>query len=59
MSTSTSGKVNASLVAEIGLFLKEKKSYWLAPIIFTLLLLSALVFFLEGSVLAPMIYTVF
>jgi hypothetical protein len=41
------------------MFLTERKSYWLAPVIFVLLLLSALAFFLEGSVLAPAIYSVF
>jgi Family of unknown function (DUF5989) len=48
-----------SLVAEFAMYLKESKSYWLAPIIFVLLALSALAFFLEGSVLAPAIYSVF
>jgi hypothetical protein len=59
MSTSTSGHVYYSLVAEFVTFLKERKSYWLAPVIFVLLLLSALAFFLEGSVLAPAIYSIF
>lgn len=45
--------------AEFTIYLKEKKSYWLAPIIFVLMALSALAFFLEGSVLAPAIYSVF
>ena len=44
-----------SLVSEFSMYLKEKKSYWLAPVIFVLLALSALAFFLEGSVLAPAI----
>jgi hypothetical protein len=48
-----------SLGAEFVMFLKERKSYWLAPVIFVLLLLSALAFFLEGNVLAPAIYSVF
>ena len=48
-----------SLVAEFAMYLKEMKSYWLAPLIFVLLALSALAFFLEGSVLAPAIYSVF
>jgi hypothetical protein len=59
MSTSTSMKDYYSLVAEFVTFLKESKSYWLAPVIFVLLLLSALAFFLEGSVLAPAIYSIF
>ena len=49
----------SGLVAEFTIYLKEKKSYWLAPIIFVLMALSALAFFLEGSVLAPAIYSVF
>jgi hypothetical protein len=59
MSTSTSVKDYYSLVAEFVMHLKENKSYWLAPVIFVLLLLSALAFFLEGSVLAPAIYSIF
>jgi Family of unknown function (DUF5989) len=59
MSTSTSTKDYPSLVAEFVMYLKERKSYWLAPVIFVLLLLSALAFFLEGSVLAPAIYSIF
>ena len=59
MSTSTRVNDYYSLVAEFSMYLKEKKSYWLAPVIFVLLLLSALAFFLEGSVLAPAIYSVF
>ncbi len=48
-----------SLVSEYSLYLRETKSYWLAPVVFVLLALSALAFFLEGSVLAPAIYSVF
>ena len=59
MNTTTRGKDYFTLIAEFGLFLKEKQSYWLAPLIFVLLLLSALAFFLEGSVLAPAIYSIF
>ena len=57
--TSTRVKDYYNLVAEFMVFLRERKSYWLAPVIFVLLLLSALAFFLEGSVLAPAIYSVF
>ena len=59
MRTSTRVNDYYSLGAEFVMFLKERKSYWLAPVIFVLLLLSALAFFLEGSVLAPAIYSVF
>jgi hypothetical protein len=59
MSTSERAKDYSSLVAEFVMYLKASKSYWLAPLIFVLLLLSALAFFLEGSVLAPAIYSIF
>jgi hypothetical protein len=49
----------SSLIKEFVTYLSEKKSFWLAPLIFVLLLLSALAFFLEGSVLAPAIYAIF
>jgi hypothetical protein len=59
MSSSANAKDCYSLVAEFVMYLKASKSYWLAPLIFVLLLLSALAFFLEGSVLAPAIYSIF
>ena len=40
-------------------FLKLRKKYWLAPLIITILLLGALIIFTQGSVFAPLIYTVF
>ena len=59
MSTATKVKDYYNLVEEFVLYLREMKSYWLAPLIFVLLALSALTFFLEGSVLAPAIYSIF
>lgn len=59
MSTATRVKDYYSLIEEFVLYLREMKSYWLAPLIFVLLALSALTFFLEGSVLAPAIYSIF
>ena len=49
----------STVIEEFAMYLKENKSYWLAPVIFVLLLLSSLAFFLEGSVLAPAIYSIF
>jgi len=48
-----------NLIEEFSIYLKENKAYWVAPVIFVLLLLSSLAFFLEGSVLAPAIYSIF
>ena len=47
------------LVLEFTEYLKERKTYWLAPVIFTLLMIGTLGFFLEGSALAPAIYSIF
>ncbi|MEX5219297.1 MAG: DUF5989 family protein [Nitrospiraceae bacterium] len=59
ITTTTRAKEYYSLGIELATYLQEKKSYWLAPVIFILLALSALTFFLEGSVLAPAIYSIF
>lgn len=40
-------------------FMNERKKYWLAPLIITLVLFGALIVFTQGSVLAPFIYTLF
>lgn len=40
-------------------FLNERKKYWLAPLIITLVLLGALIIFTQGSAIAPFIYTLF
>ena len=40
-------------------FLKERKKWWLLPIIFVLLAVGALIFLSGGSAVAPFIYTVF
>jgi hypothetical protein len=59
MSSVTRSDGYFNLIKEFVAYLSEKKSFWLAPLIFVLLLLSALAFFLEGSVLAPAIYAIF
>lgn len=40
-------------------FMRERKKFWLAPIILVMILLGALIVFTQGSVLAPFIYTIF
>tara|TARA_Y100000590_G_scaffold415495_1_gene513301 strand:- start:386 stop:535 length:150 start_codon:yes stop_codon:yes gene_type:complete len=40
-------------------FLKERKKYWLFPIIIVLFLFGALIVLGEGSAIAPFIYTIF
>jgi len=40
-------------------FMKERKKFWLAPIILILMLLGSLIVFTQGSAMAPFIYTLF
>ena len=50
---------NLEFLNDLWLFMKERKKYWLAPIIILLLLLGLLVVFASGSPIAPFIYTLF
>ena len=47
------------LLKDIWDYLRVRKKYWLAPLIFTILLMGALIIFTQGSVIAPFIYTIF
>ncbi|MBD1149902.1 hypothetical protein IDH12_00720 [Pelagibacterales bacterium SAG-MED29] len=40
-------------------FLKERKKYWLLPIIIVLFLFGFLIVLSQGSAVAPFIYTIF
>ena len=44
---------------DLWLYMKERKKFWLAPIIIILLLLGLLIVFGGGSAIAPFIYTLF
>jgi len=48
-----------SIVKEFFQFLRERKKWWIAPIVVFLLLLGALLIFAKGSALAPFIYSLF
>jgi hypothetical protein len=48
-----------SILKELWSFLRERKKWWLAPIIIFLILLGALIIFTQGSALAPFIYALF
>lgn len=47
------------LLADLWDYMKERKRFWLAPIVVVLLLLGALIVFGGGSAVAPFIYTLF
>lgn len=40
-------------------FMRERKKFWMAPIIVVMLLLGALIVLSQGSAVAPFIYTLF
>jgi len=48
-----------SSMLEIWDFLKERKKWWLGPIILALVILGILIVLTEGSAIAPFIYTLF
>ena len=46
-------------VMELWAFMKERKKFWLLPIVFILILFSVLMVLTQGSALAPFVYTLF
>ena len=48
-----------SLVSELWGFMKERKKWWLAPVIIVMVIVGTLLVFAQGSALAPFIYTIF
>ncbi|MDL0079066.1 DUF5989 family protein [Helicobacter zhangjianzhongii] len=48
-----------NLIKELWVFLKERKKFWLFPVIVVMLFLGALIVLAKGSAVAPFIYTIF
>lgn len=46
-------------IAELWLYMRRRKRYWLLPVIIVLALVGGLIVFAGGSPLAPFIYTLF
>ena len=44
---------------ELWEFMKERKKFWLMPMIIVLMLFGALIVLTQGSAVAPFIYTLF
>jgi hypothetical protein len=55
----TGGFYMGEFVRELWGFLRERKKFWLLPILLFLLLIGALLVLSQGSVVAPFIYTLF
>lgn len=47
------------LLIELWAFMKERKKFWLLPILTVLILLGSLIVLTQGSAVAPFIYTLF
>jgi hypothetical protein len=48
-----------SFIKELFTFLCLRKKYWLIPLVIVMLLFGAIMVFAQGSVIAPLIYTLF
>ncbi len=48
-----------TIFGELWTFMKVRKKWWLGPILASMLLLSLLIVFAEGSAVAPFIYALF
>ena len=53
------GERVTSVVGEFWAFLRERKKWWLGPIILVLVLFGGLLVLAQGSAVAPFIYTIF
>lgn len=47
------------LIADLWEFMRERKKFWLAPIVIVMVLLGVLIVVAQGSAVAPFIYTLF
>ncbi len=47
------------LVGELWALMRERKKWWLLPVIVVMLVVGTLLVLAQGSALAPFIYTVF
>ena len=46
-------------MTELWMFMRERKKFWLLPIIIVLVLFGGLVVLTQGTAIAPFIYTLF
>ena len=51
--------MSSSITSELWAYMRERKKWWLLPIIITMLLVSVLLILAQGSALGPFIYTIF
>ncbi|MEI2787945.1 MAG: DUF5989 family protein [Steroidobacteraceae bacterium] len=47
------------IFVELWHYMRERKKWWLLPVILVMIVLGGVLIFAQGSVLAPFIYTIF
>ena len=48
-----------SIFPELWAFMRERKKYWLIPILVMMVIFGGLVVLVQGTAVAPFIYTIF
>lgn len=48
-----------SILAELWGFLRSRKKFWLTPVVLMLVVFGGLIILVQGSAVAPFIYTLF
>ena len=48
-----------SILAELWGFLRMRKKFWLAPVVVMLVVFGGLIILVQGSAVAPFVYTLF
>ena len=48
-----------SILAELWAFLRIRKKFWLTPVVIMLVVFGGLIILVQGSAVAPFIYTLF
>ncbi len=48
-----------SFLKELWLYMRQRRKFWLLPILIVMLLLGGLLILAQGSAVAPFIYTLF
>lgn len=50
---------NTGIIAQLWMFMKENKKWWLLPLIVMLILVGVLIIVAESSAVSPFIYALF
>ena len=48
-----------SFLKELWFYMRERKKYWLIPVMLVMAILGVLIVFAQGSAVAPFMYTLF